>query len=66
MICRRFGVPCEAPDTSNLAALYDGFEPQDRRQALGQIQDMAQKIGGSIEKAISPQVRNRNMNRNAR
>ena len=66
MICRRFGVPCEAPDTSNLAALYDGFEPQDRRQALGQIQDMAQKIGGSIEKAISPQMRNRNMNRNAR
>ena len=66
MICRRFGVPCEAPDTSNLAALYDGFEPQDRRQALGQIQDMAQKIGGSIEKAISPQVRNRNMSRNAR
>mgnify|MGYP000081387873 FL=1 len=66
MICRRFGVPCEAPDTSNLAALYEGFEPQDRRQALGQIQDMAQKIGGSIEKAISPQMRNRNMNRNAR
>lgn len=66
MICRRFGVPCEAPDTSNLVALYDGFEPQDRRQALGQIQDMAQKIGGSIEKAISPQMRNRNMNRNAR
>ena len=48
MICRRFGVPCEAPDVSNLAAFYDGFEPQDRRQALGQIQDMAQKIGGSI------------------
>ena len=66
MICRRFGVPCEAPDTSNLAALYDGFEPQDRRQALGQIQDMAQKIGGSIERAITPQVRSRNVNRNAR
>ena len=66
MICRRFGVPCEAPDVSNLAAFYDGFEPQDRRQALGQIQDMAQKIGGSIEKAISPQARNRNMNRNIR
>ena len=48
MICRRFGVPCEAPDVSNLAAFYDGFDPQDRRQALGQIQDMAQKIGGSI------------------
>ena len=66
MICRRFGVPCEAPDVSNLAAFYDGFEPQDRRQALGQIQDMAQKIGGSIERAITPQVRSRNVNRNAR
>lgn len=66
MICRRFGVPCEAPDVSNLAAFYDGFEPLDRRQALGQIQDMAQKIGGSIERAITPQVRSRNMNRSAR
>ena len=66
MICRRFGVPCEAPDVSNLAAFYDGFDPQDRRQALGQIQDMAQKIGGSIERAISPQTRTRNMNRTAR
>ena len=66
MICRRFGVPCEAPDVSNLAAFYDGFEPQDRRQALGQIQDMAQKIGGSIERAITPQVRSRNVNRTAR
>ena len=63
MICRRFGVPCEAPDVSNLAAFYDGFDPQDRRQALGQIQDMAQKIGGSIERAIYPQTRTRNMNR---
>lgn len=66
MICRRFGVPCEAPDVSNLAVFYDGFDPQDRRQALGQIQDMAQKIGGSIERAITPQVRSRNMNRSAR
>ena len=66
MICRRFGVPCEAPDVSNLAAFYDGFDPQDRRQALGQIQDMSQKIGGSIERAITPQVRSRNMNRSAR
>ena len=66
MICRRFGVPCEAPDTSNLAALYDGFDAMDRRGALGQIQDLAQKIGGSIERAITPQVRSRNMNRSAR
>ena len=33
MICRRFGVPCEAPDVSNLAALYDGFDAMDRRGA---------------------------------
>ena len=66
MICRRFGVPCEAPDTSNLAAFYDGFDPQDRRAALGEIQSMASKIGDSIERAITPQVRSRNVNRNAR
>lgn len=66
MICRRFGVPCEAPNTSNLAALYDGFEASDRKNALGQIQGMAQKIGGSIERAISPQTRTRSMNRTAR
>ena len=66
MICRRFGVPCEAPDVSNLSALYDGFDAMERRGALGQMQDLAQKIGGSIERAITPQVRSRNVNRNAR
>lgn len=66
MICRRFGVPCEAPDVSNLSALYDGFDAMERRGALGQMQDLTQKIGGSIERAITPQVRSRNMNRNAR
>lgn len=64
MLCRRFGIPAEAPDTSILSALYEGYEPQDRRQALGQIQSMAQKIGGSIERAITPQTRMRaNSNR---
>ncbi|MGN0999475.1 MAG: hypothetical protein ACI4PO_07980, partial [Faecousia sp.] len=57
MICRRFGIPAEAPDTSNLTALYEGYEPQDRRQALHEMQNMAQKIGGSIERAITPQTR---------
>lgn len=66
LLCRRFGVPCEAPDTSVLAALYEGYEPLDRRQALGQIQSMAQKIGGSIERAITPQTRNRNINQTVR
>ena len=66
MICRRFGVPCEAPDVSNLSALYDGFDAMERRGALGQMQDLTQKIGGSIARAITPQTRTRNMNRNAR
>lgn len=66
LLCKRFGVPCEAPDTSTLAALYEGYEPLDRRQALGQIQSMAQKIGGSIERAITPQMRNRSRNQNVR
>lgn len=63
MLCHRFGVPCEAPDLSLLTTLYDGFEPQDRRQALSEMQSMAQKIGSSMEKAITPQVRSRSVTR---
>lgn len=63
MLCHRFGIPCEAPDLSLLTTLYDGFEPQDRRQALSEMQSMAQKIGSSMEKAITPQVRSRSVTR---
>ena len=67
ILCRRFGVKCELPDTSRIDSLYAGWEPQDRRAALDCIQDMSKQIGGSIERAITPQQRTRiPMNRSAR
>ncbi len=59
ILCRRFGIERELPDVSGVAALYDGWEPQERRQALDCVQDMSKQIGGSIERDITPQQRNR-------
>ncbi len=59
ILCRRFGVKRDMPDLSRLAELYDGWDPVQRRGALDSIQDMSKKIGGSIEKSITPQVRTR-------
>jgi hypothetical protein len=59
ILCRRFGIYRELPDVSGVAALYDGWEPQERRQALDCVQDMSKQIGGSIERTITPQQRSR-------
>ncbi|HWS43336.1 MAG TPA: hypothetical protein VN421_09665 [Pseudoflavonifractor sp.] len=59
ILCRRFGVKCELPGVSQVAALYEGWEPQERRAALDYIHDMSKQIGGSIERGISPQPRSR-------
>lgn len=59
ILCRRFGVNRELPDVSDVAALYEGWEPQERRQALDSIQDMSKKISGSIERNMKPQQRSR-------
>ncbi len=40
------------PDMSNLAALYEGWEPQECRQALDNIQDTSKQFGRSIEKNL--------------
>lgn len=55
LLCKRFGVECEMPELSGLLALYQGWSPQEIRQALDAVQDMSKQIGGSIDKAISPQ-----------
>ena len=52
---RRFGVERDLPDTAELPALYDGWDAQERRQALDQIQKMSKQIGASMEKSIMPQ-----------
>lgn len=62
ILCRRFGVACELPDRSSLAALYEDWSPQDRRAALDQIQNMSKQIGGSIERDITPPGKSRIQN----
>lgn len=55
LLCRRFGVERDLPDTADLSALYEGWDAQERRQALDQIQKMSKQIGASVEKNITPQ-----------
>lgn len=66
ILCRRFGVQRERPDTTNLTALYDGFDPQQRRSALNSIQNMAKQIGGSVARNIEPQQKSRTPVKEAR
>lgn len=65
ILCRRFGIQREKPDMKNLAALYNGWEPQERRSALDQIQNMSKKIGNSIAHKIEPPQRARSSSRGA-
>ena len=66
ILCRRFGIERPQPDASKVAALYDGYDGAERRNALDKIQEMCKQIGGSIERSIEPQQRNRSNNRSAR
>ena len=59
LLCRRFGVECELPNLAALAESYNGWSPQEVRQALDSIQEMSKKIGGSIEQAVAPQQHTR-------
>lgn len=57
ILCRRFGIQCELPDLTGLEKHYQGWEADDRLNALKGIQGMSRQIGGSIEKAIAPPQR---------
>lgn len=59
LLCRRFGIEHDLPDTSQVGDLYAGWDAVERRGALDSIQGMSKQIGGSIEKSISPQPRGR-------
>lgn len=59
LLCKRFGVEREMPDLSDLTDLYSGWSPQEIRQALDAVQDMSKQIGGSIDRAITPQQHTR-------
>lgn len=54
ILCRRFGVARELPDASHVAALYEGWEPQERAEALDKVQGMAKNIGNSIDRELAP------------
>lgn len=55
ILCRRFGIKCELPDTGGVAKLYEGWDVAERTEALNKVHDMAKQIGGSIERQITPQ-----------
>lgn len=63
LLCRRFGVDCPKPDAGRLAALYEGYEPADRGEALTQLNKMAQDMGSRIEKAVQPRQQEHGRNR---
>lgn len=52
ILCRRFGIERPMPDMSRLPELYEGWDPQQRRQALDNIQDMSKQFGRSIDKSL--------------
>lgn len=45
ILCRRYGIERPMPDMSNLAALYEGWEPQECRQALITFRIPASSLG---------------------
>ena len=67
ILCKRFGIQRDLPNLENLTTLYEGWEPQEARQALTNIQEMSKQIGNSIERDISPKQHFRaSMHRSAR
>lgn len=65
ILCRRFGIEHPLPDAKNIAALYDGYNSQERRTSLDQIQDMCKQIGNNIERSIEPPQKTRATGRGA-
>ena len=44
ILCRQFGIKRDTPDLSRLEELYEGWDPQQRRSALDQIQGMSKQF----------------------
>lgn len=59
ILCRRFGIPCEQPDASDLGTLYESWTPDEARRGLDGIQQMQKKIGSAIEYNLGPQEHTR-------
>ncbi len=52
ILCRRYGVERPMPDLSRLPELYDEWDPQQRRHALDNIQNMSKQFSRSIDKNL--------------
>ncbi|MDE6997427.1 MAG: hypothetical protein K2P04_06100 [Oscillospiraceae bacterium] len=63
MVCRRFGVECPAPDARFVSALYDGYEPGNRGEALEQMRGTARSIGDGIDQKLNPRQQERSNRR---
>ena len=63
MLCRRFGVACEPPQTGELPRLYEGYEASDRGEALESLRKAARNMGDSIERSIQPRQQERSRRR---
>lgn len=59
MLCRNYGIPCEKPDASRVAALYEGMEPQDARGCLDSIQRVFRELHDAVQKELAPQQEER-------
>ena len=57
ILCRRFGISREQPDLSRLAQRFQNWPAQDRQNVLNSIQDLGKRIGGAVEKSITPPQR---------
>ena len=60
LLCRRFGVERELPDTSGIVKMYSGLSVESRSNALNFSHDLTKKIGNSVEKQIGVQQRTMN------
>ena len=59
LVCRRFGVESSVPQAEGLQALYEGYGPSDRGEALEMLRKTARNIGDGIDRAIQPRQQER-------
>ena len=57
MICRRYGLERDLPDTTNIGKIYGGATVSQATDTLNYLQNEAKYIGGSIEQQIAPPQR---------
>ncbi len=60
MICRRYGLERDLPDTSIIGSIYGGATVSQATDTLNYLQNEAKYIGGSIEKQLAPPQQTQN------